>query len=70
MSEDKERMGIVSIRSSRNPATYITIHRKKVLDDGYAQLSLIHTNSLKGTIRVKFINEQVGETLFALTYSQ
>ena len=59
MTEDKERLGIKSSRSERQPATYITIHRPRILDDGYAQLSLLHTKALKGTVRVKFVNEQV-----------
>ena len=57
--EDKEKLGIDNSRSVRSTATYITVHRTKILDDGYAQLSLLNTKALKGTIRVKFVNEQV-----------
>ena len=59
MTEEKERLGIVNSRFDRRPATYITIHRARILDDGYAQLSLLLMKALKGTIRVKFVNEQV-----------
>ena len=57
--EEKERLGIKTSRSARQPATYVTVHRARILDDGYAQLSLLHMKALKGTIRVKFVNEQV-----------
>jgi hypothetical protein len=59
ITEEKERLGIKTSRSDRQPATYVTVHRAKLLDDGYMQLSLLHMKALKGTIRVKFINEQV-----------
>ena len=59
ISEDKERLGIVSSRYDRNITTYVTVHRTKILDDGYAQLSLLPMKALKGIIRVKFVNEQV-----------
>ena len=59
VTEEKERLGLKTSRSDRQPATYVTVHRTKILDDGYAQLSLLHMKALKGTIRVKFINEQV-----------
>lgn len=56
--------------SDRRPATYITIHRAKILDDGYTQLSLLHTKALKGTIRVKFVNEQVQPVGFSSLYNK
>ena len=59
VDEDKEGLGLSRAHSDRRPATYITIHRGHVLEDGYAQLSLLPTGILKGTIRVKFVNEQV-----------
>ena len=59
VEEDKERLGLSKSQSDRRPATYITVHRGRILDDGYTQLSLLATNALKGTIRVKFVNEQV-----------
>ena len=58
MIKDKEALGVLK-SSGQKPAAYITIHRGKLLDDGYAQLSLLHIRDIKGTIRVKFVNEQV-----------
>ncbi|ODN04927.1 Ubiquitin-protein ligase E3B [Orchesella cincta] len=35
----------------------ITIHRGRIVEDGYAQLATLSPNALKGTIRVRFQNE-------------
>ena len=56
--EDKEALGIIK-PSGQSSATYITVHRGKLLDDGYSQLSLLRIRDMKGIIRVKFVNEQV-----------
>lgn len=40
------------------PSTMITIHRDRLVEDGYQQLNSLFTSALKGLIRVKFINEQ------------
>lgn len=39
-------------------STMITIHRSRIVEDGYQQLNSLPSQSLKGVIRVKFINEQ------------
>lgn len=39
------------------PSTLITIHRSRIVEDGYQQLARLSSNALKGLIRVKFINE-------------
>lgn len=57
--EDRAKLGISTSRSERSVTAYIDIHRQRILEDGYRQLSLLRPKSLKGTIRVKFINEQV-----------
>ena len=59
IKEEKEHLGIQRGTSSSGPTTYITIHRERMLEDGYQQLGLLSALSLKGTIRVKFINPQV-----------
>ena len=55
---DKESLGIAR-KPGQTSATYVTIRRNRLLEDGYEQLSTLSTAALKGTIRVKFINEQV-----------
>ena len=61
VSDDRKSLGIGNPRdhSSRGPATYVTVHRGRVLEDGFTQLSSVPTRALKGLIRVKFVNEQV-----------
>ena len=51
IKEEKEKLSGVS--------TYITIHRERMLEDGYQQLGLLSSSSLKGTVKVKFVNVQV-----------
>ena len=62
IKKDREFLKI----SEGHPTTYITIHRDKLLEDGYSQLGILSSSILKGTIRVKFINAQVNVTYFAV----
>lgn len=57
--EDRSKVGIPTSRSERHASAYIDIHRRRILEDGYVQLSELNPKAFKGTIRVKFINEQV-----------
>ena len=59
VDEDRQRLGLSRSQFDRRPASYITVHRSRILEDGYAQLSVLPVEALKGTVRVKFINEQV-----------
>lgn len=36
----------------------VTIHRNRLVEDGYRQLAVSPSQALKGLIRVRFINEQ------------
>ena len=40
-------------------STLIRVHRARIVEDGYAQLSRLSANALKGPVRVKFVNEMV-----------
>lgn len=40
------------------PNNVITIARNRIVEDGYRQLSNFTSQSLRGTIRVRFINQQ------------
>ena len=55
---EKTEMGIMS-GHSRTPATYITIHRSRLLETGFQQLSSLPATAIKGVIRVNFVNMQV-----------
>ena len=39
-------------------STLVTIHRSRLVEDGYRQLSTLSSQALKGVIRVKFVNAQ------------
>lgn len=39
-------------------STLITIHRSRIVEDGYQYLNSLPSQALKGVIRVRFINEQ------------
>ena len=64
VEEDKQMVGLSRSRFDRCPATYITIHRSLFLEDGYAQLSVLPVEALKGIVCVKFIHEQVHPALY------
>lgn len=36
----------------------ITVHRDRIVEDGYRQLAALPANAMKGVIRVRFINQQ------------
>ena len=46
------------VLASCNPYTLITVHRSRIVEDGYSQLNSLSANDLKGVIRVRFVNEQ------------
>lgn len=58
IKNDKAMLGI-GCGHGHTPATYITIHRNRLLEDGYNQLVSVSTPNMKGVVRVKFVNEQV-----------
>lgn len=58
IKDDKSCLGLLDT-GHRRPATYITIQRGRILEGGFEQLSSLPLIALKGTIRVKFVNEQV-----------
>ncbi len=58
IGEDKVSLGLLSCVHPM-PATYITIQRGKLFDGGYEQLSSLPVVSIKGIIRVHFVNAQV-----------
>ena len=55
---EKGGLGLLDNDSTSHQSTLITIHRNRIVEDGYRQLSNISSVSMKGVIRVKFINLQ------------
>lgn len=58
VSNEKTVLGLTESACASAHSTLITIHRKRLVEDGYRQLALLPPQSLKGVIRVRFINEQ------------
>lgn len=56
--KEKTVLGITDAACGSAPSTLITVHRLRIVEDGYEQLARLPSQALKGFIRVKFINEQ------------
>uniref|UniRef100_A0A7N6AEX6 Ubiquitin-protein ligase E3B n=1 Tax=Anabas testudineus TaxID=64144 RepID=A0A7N6AEX6_ANATE len=57
VTKEKETLGLVETSSASPHVTHITIRRSRMLEDGYDQLRRLPVNSIKGVIRVKFVND-------------
>uniref|UniRef100_A0A3B4YTF1 Ubiquitin-protein ligase E3B n=1 Tax=Seriola lalandi dorsalis TaxID=1841481 RepID=A0A3B4YTF1_SERLL len=57
VTKEKESLGLVETSSASPHVTHITIRRSRMLEDGYDQLRRLPVNSIKGVIRVKFVND-------------
>jgi len=60
---DKEECGVTSSVIPNEyfdrPSTSITVHRTRIVEDGFRSLASLTPKTMKGLIRVKFVNEQV-----------
>ncbi|XP_059171742.1 ubiquitin-protein ligase E3B-like [Physella acuta] len=54
---EKEMLGLTESSCTTAQSTLITVHRSRIVEDGYRQLAQLPSRALKGVIRVKFINE-------------
>ncbi|KAM9821447.1 ubiquitin-protein ligase E3B [Syngnathus typhle] len=57
VTKEKENLGLIETNSASPHVTHITIRRSRMLEDGYDQLRRLPVNSIKGVIRVKFVND-------------
>ncbi|XP_008333613.1 ubiquitin-protein ligase E3B-like isoform X1 [Cynoglossus semilaevis] len=57
VTKEKENLGLVETSSASPRVTHITIRRSRMMEDGYDQLRRLPVNSIKGVIRVKFVND-------------
>ncbi|CAL8348040.1 unnamed protein product [Lota lota] len=57
VTKEKESLGLVESSSASPHVTHITIRRSRMLEDGYDQLRRLPSKSIKGVIRVKFVND-------------
>ncbi|XP_077995296.1 ubiquitin-protein ligase E3B-like [Glandiceps talaboti] len=58
VSNDKAALSITESVSASPTSTLITVHRPRLIEDGYRQLAALPAQALKGVIRVRFVNEQ------------
>ena len=59
VSSEKAGLGILDTDSSSSPqSTLISVHRNRLVEDGYRQLGGLSSASLKGLVRVRFVNMQ------------
>ncbi|KAK8739159.1 hypothetical protein OTU49_003508, partial [Cherax quadricarinatus] len=58
VNNEKAVLGLTDAACATPHSTLITIHRCRLVEDGYRQLASLSPRSLKGMIRVRFINEQ------------
>lgn len=56
--KEKDLLGLTESACASPQSTLVTIHRSRIVEDGYRQLAQLPARNLKGVIRVKFINEQ------------
>ncbi|XP_014785402.1 ubiquitin-protein ligase E3B isoform X2 [Octopus bimaculoides] len=56
--KEKDFLGLTESVCTSPQSTLITIHRSRIVEDGYRQLAQLPARNLKGVIRVKFVNEQ------------
>lgn len=58
VTNEKTVLGLTESACALSQSTLITVHRTRIVEDGYQQLAMLPTQGLKGVIRVRFINEQ------------
>ncbi|XP_077511129.1 ubiquitin-protein ligase E3B [Amblyomma americanum] len=58
VSNEKAVLGLTESACALSQSTLITVHRTRIVEDGYQQLAMLPPQALKGVIRVRFINEQ------------
>ncbi|KAM7312031.1 ubiquitin-protein ligase E3B isoform X4 [Ixodes scapularis] len=58
VNNEKTVLGLTESACALSQSTLITVHRTRIVEDGYQQLAMLPTQALKGVIRVRFINEQ------------
>ncbi|XP_072380057.1 ubiquitin-protein ligase E3B [Diabrotica undecimpunctata] len=58
ITNEKTVLGLTESVCASPQSTLITVHRNRIVEDGYRQLAMLPSQSLKGVIRVRFINEQ------------
>ncbi|KAH3752596.1 hypothetical protein DPMN_187217 [Dreissena polymorpha] len=55
---ERVSLGLCDSQSTTPQSTLITVHRSRIVEDGYRQLAQQPVRAIKGLIRVRFVNEQ------------
>lgn len=55
---EKTSLGILESDSASPQSTLISVHRNRIVEDGYRQLGTLAPSAIKGVIRVRFVNMQ------------
>jgi len=55
---EKTSLGILESDSASPQSTLISVHRNRIVEDGYRQLGTLANQAIKGVIRVRFVNMQ------------
>lgn len=55
---EKAVLGLTDSVHSVQSSALITVHRDRIVEDGYRQLAALPSHALKGVIRVRFVNQQ------------
>jgi len=55
---EKAALGILESDSASPQSTLISVHRNRIVEDGYRQLGTLAAQAIKGVIRVRFVNMQ------------
>ncbi|UYV76096.1 UBE3B [Cordylochernes scorpioides] len=58
VSNEKAVLGLTESACASPQSTLVTIHRSRLVEDGYQQLALLPAPALKGVVRVRFVNQQ------------
>uniref|UniRef100_A0A182WMD3 Ubiquitin-protein ligase E3B n=1 Tax=Anopheles minimus TaxID=112268 RepID=A0A182WMD3_9DIPT len=58
VQNEKAVLGLTESACASASSALVTVHRDRIVEDGYRQLAALPPHGLKGVIRVRFINQQ------------
>ncbi|XP_055603110.1 ubiquitin-protein ligase E3B [Uranotaenia lowii] len=58
VQNEKAVLGLTESACASPSSALVTVHRDRIVEDGYRQLAALPPHALKGVIRVRFINQQ------------
>ncbi|XP_062543372.1 ubiquitin-protein ligase E3B [Armigeres subalbatus] len=58
VQNEKAVLGLTESACASPSSALVTVHRDRIVEDGYRQLAALPPHALKGVIRVRFVNQQ------------